>query len=296
MDDICIFMNGARGLAVVDALLAKGHGLASVFIPAEMVESSELHQELSTLGVTPRPAKDINDREFIANMADLNPSLSVIAGYSELFRRRLIDTPKHGTINLHAGRLPKYRGGSPLNWQIINGEKSAGLSVLKVDEGIDTGNILAEAEIPIGSNETISDLHQRANAVFPSMTIETVNRMDTGTLQEHNQEEAQANYWHQRNDADGKIEWDKNSAEQIHDLVRAVTRPYPGAFTYLEGKRIRIFATQVPEIQIKGAPGRILWIQGRGPYVVCSDKALLVTDYASDPDAYCYLPHGAHLR
>jgi methionyl-tRNA formyltransferase len=139
--------------------------------------------------------------------------------------------------------------------------------------------VLGQGEILIGPGDTIADLHQRANGLFPQLVTEVLAKLEAGTLVEHPQDPARARYWHQRSADDGCIEWATMTARQVHDLVRGVTRPYPGAFSYADGQRVSVWRTAVPDMDLRGVPGRVCWIQKSGPYVVCADRAVLLLDY-----------------
>ena len=208
----------------------------------------------------------------------------------------MIEAPELGTINLHAGRLPEYRGGSPLNWQIINGEREAGISVVRMGHDIDSGEVLAEERIPISEAVTIADLHERAHALFPDLVLDVVGRFERGKLDGRSQATGNIGYWHQRNDDDGRIDWRHLMARQVFDLVRAVTRPYPGAFADLDGQRLRIYSVEIPERIIHGVPGRIVWVLGQGPYVVCRDRAVLLKDFALADGTRPRLATGMRLK
>ena len=276
MRGIHVFLNAERGLAVVRSLVDAGHGIDAVHVPPGRLAA--LAQACSP-GLAVEAVAEVNDPAFVAGLAARRPELLLIAGYSQIFKDPLLAVARLGAINLHGGLLPQYRGGSPLNWQIINGETTAGVSVIRADRGIDTGPVLAEGMVAIGPDDTIGDLHDRANALFPGLVLEALAGLERGE-RGRLQDEAEAVYWHQRNDDDGRIDWAGMTACQVHDLVRAVTRPYPGAFCWLEGHRLRIFRTSLPPLTVRGVPGRICHLQGLGPLVVCRDRALLVEDYA----------------
>lgn len=192
--------------------------------------------------------------------------------------------------------FPATGGGSPLNWQIINGETSAGVSVLRVGEGIDAGAVLAEGAFPIGPDDTIADVHAHANQLFPTLVLDVLAGLDGGTLVERPQDPAEARYWHQRNEADGRIHWARLAASQVHDLVRAVAHPYPGAFTFLEGRKLRIFSTKHILETISGVPGRVSFIQELGPLVTCMNRAILLDQWEWADGGKGDLRHGVHFE
>jgi len=194
MERVVFFINGTRGLAVLEKTLAAGHGIAAVFVPADSPPTPPLGRLAETTGLRIETVQSVNAPEFIDRLSNLRPSVSVIAGFSMIFKQEVISVPALGTINLHAGRLPEYRGGSPLNWQLINGENEAEISVIQVDPGIDTGDVLARCAFPIESSDTIAELHDKANTQFPNMVIDVLGKLDLGTLAPEPQDNDRAAY------------------------------------------------------------------------------------------------------
>lgn len=287
-------MSGERGLSVAQALLQQRHEIVRIVIPDSAVDTP-LATKCANLEVEVLTAQNVNDDSFIEHLSSLKPQLLVVAGYPTIFRNRLLNIAKRGSINLHGGRLPQYRGGSPLNWQIINGEAAAGISVTLLTENIDSGDILAEADIQIDLNDTIHTVHMRANELFPALTLEVLENLDNNKVVRRVQEEHDACYWHQRNDNDGLIAWSGLSAAKVYDFVRALTHPYPGAFSYSEGERVRFFKVTVPDCVLRGTPGRVFYVQGQGPYIVCQDRAILVHEYQFEKNVDAKLRHGVTL-
>ncbi len=294
MDDIHLFLNGSRGVGVAQELACAGHQLAAIYVPAKSKSAPSLIQTLEPLGVPVTTITNPNDSGFLERYRAAKPHLAIIAGYSDIFHEPVIRVPALGTINLHGGPLPAYRGGSPLNWQLINGEAEIGISVIRVDAGIDTGDVLAEMRIPATPRETIATLQEKTNAAFPRLTLDVVDDLERGKNKGRVQDPAQAKYWHQRNRSDGRLHWSQLTASEADRMIRALTRPYPGAFCYLGNQQVSIFAAHIPDEDIRGVAGRVCHIQGRGPYVVCRDRALILNDYEID-NQIARLPHGAQL-
>lgn len=277
MEGIIVFAAGARGVAVIERLLKDGHGVAGIVMPARRSPSPELADLAKRTGCHLSVPENVNASIFLDLLAHRAVELSVVAGFPTIFTQALIDLPRHGTINLHAGRLPAYRGGSPLQWQIINGEARAGISVIRMDAGIDTGPILAEDRLEIPQGSDISDIQALADRRFADLTSACVSGLADGSLQERPQI-GEAAYWHQRNEADGRIDFSRMSARQVHDLVRAVTRPYPGSFAFLGRQLVRIWRVSVADMALRGVPGRVVRLQGKGPYILCREGAVLVEE------------------
>jgi len=290
-----LFLNGERGLSVARAVLQAGHKIVRIVVPDTLIDSL-VAAKLSDLDVEVVSIKNINDGKFIKQLSALRPQLLIVAGYPTIFRKPLLNIAENGAINLHGGRLPQYRGGSPLNWQIINGETVAGISVTKLTDRIDAGDVLSESEISISTKDTINTIHMRANELFSKLTLEVLAGFDTGRVSRRVQSEQDACYWHQRNDEDGWISWRSFSAIEVYNFVRALTRPYAGAFSYSEGERVRLFEVAIPDFVLRGTPGRVCYVQGNGPYVVCRDRSILVRDYKFEKNDKTSLRHGITLE
>jgi methionyl-tRNA formyltransferase len=293
MDRIVVFLNGGRGIALVAALHQAGHGIDAVVLPAGRADV--LGPDIAAIGVKVWPVENVNEDAFVQKLRAAAPKLVIVAGFSTILGQAILSVPVHGAINLHAGRLPAYRGGSPLNWQVINGEADIGVSVLRVDEGIDTGDILAVGAFDLGPGADIAEVHEQANALFPKLVLQVLQRFDGGNFAGEMQRPDVDGYWHQRNEADGRLHWDRLSMHEAYNLVRAITRPYPGAFCYLGDQTVRVLAATVPEMRIHGVPGRVCHVQGRGPYVICRDFGILLREYQIEGQPGRRLPHGVHL-
>ncbi|MGH2566101.1 MAG: methionyl-tRNA formyltransferase, partial [Ginsengibacter sp.] len=155
--------------------------------------------------------------------------------------------PPMGTINLHASLLPQYRGAAPINWAIINGEKQTGVTTFKLQQQIDTGNILLQKKVDIGESETAGELHDRMMNVGAELLLDTINKLSKGELEEIKQ----SNIQHATTDLPHapkiftetcEIKWEKN-AEEIYNLIRGLS-PYPAAFTFLNEKKLKIFRSE----------------------------------------------------
>jgi methionyl-tRNA formyltransferase len=223
--------------------------------------------------------KNVNSIKFLHKIKSYNPDINVVAGFSQIFKKELLKIPRLGTINLHGGKLPKYRGGSPLNWQIINGEKKIGISAILMDEGIDSGRILASTDFSLKDGDSISSVHKKANQLFPRILLKAIRMVILkGRRAGLPQPTSTACYWHQRNDEDGEVCFRSMKSKQVLSKIRALSHPYPGAWVRFRGRKVRIFKAELPVIPVCGSPGKILFLKGKGPFVICKDRALLLTE------------------
>lgn len=208
------------------------------------------------------------------------PQVGVCVGWPKRLAADELFWPVWGWVNCHAGPVPHYRGGSPLNWQIIEGNSLLGVSVLKMTTGIDDGPVLAEQTFTLLPHEDISHAHAKANALFAGMVPKVLDAIAADEQPERKQ--SGGTYWHQRDDGDGEIDWNWK-AERVHNFVRALTRPYPGAWHRGHGWPTgatmpgRIWKTSLDCPEIKGRPGHIFNLQGKR-YAVCGDRALEILE------------------
>ncbi len=191
-----------------------------------------------------QPAK-IKTEEFFNELKKFNPDLICVAAYGKILPKNILDLPHYGCINVHASLLPKYRGAAPINWAIIRGEKVTGITTMKMDEGMDTGDMLLKKEVPIYDEDTGETLSERLSEIGARLLIETIRLLKEGKLSPIPQVHSQATYAPMLKKEDGKIDW-KKSAEEIRNLIRGAI-PWPGAYTNLEGKLLKIYKARLVE-------------------------------------------------
>ena len=221
--------NGKRSIACLDAIKNK-HNIIAV-IGHESLEN-ELISKAKELGLATFQPANINNLNFVKKIKELNADLCVLAGYGQIVKNDFLSTTKYGSINLHAGKLPDYRGSSPMNWALINGEDKFTISIIKVDQGVDTGPVLAEKTFSITNNNTILDLHKIANTHFPKILLKVLDDFLENKPKEIYQNESVSSYYPLRFPEDGFVFFDQFSAAEIHNRIRALTDPYPGVLCY----------------------------------------------------------------
>lgn len=224
----------------------KGRGLEVVSPPTKVL--AEKH---CILVLQPQRIKT---EEFFNELKELNPDLICVVAYGKILPKNILDLPTHGCINVHASILPKYRGAAPINWAIIRGERITGITTMRMDEGMDTGDMLLKREVPIDDEDTGETLSQRLSLIGAELLIETIRLLKEGKLTPVPQDHSQATYAPMLKKEDGKIDWRK-TAEEIRNLIRG-TLPWPGAYTTLEGKLLKVYKARVSEGD--GRPGEII--------------------------------------
>ena len=277
MSLIFLYLNGDRGLEVLKVLVSSGYNTIEVF---SKIDISVVNKFCINNNLNFNIVSDVNSKKHISFLKTKKPNLSIVAGFSQIFNSEVINIPTLGTINLHGGPLPNYRGGSPLNWQIINGEKKIGVSLIIMNEGIDTGDIISTKYFSLSLNQDISHAHKFANKLFSKMVLEFLEKTKNNSINLIKQIKPEGGYWHQRQDFDGEINWKLMNAHKVHNLVRALTFPYKGAYTYYNGFKMRILKTNILKENYFGNPGRIIKMKDKKIIVICSDKGISIVKYA----------------
>ncbi len=277
---IVYFGNNPRGVVCLEALCDAGFTPAAVVIHHQAsCSAGTVHGLAVQREITVYDPKRVNAPEFINELKTLQPDLLILTGYNQILRHEILQIPPKGAINLHGGYLPYYRGGSPINWQILKGERTGGCAIIYVDEGIDTGDIIAQELYDIHPDATAGDVIQQTLDIFPRLLVDVVRQIEQGTVRAVKQDLTVGAYYCKRYPQDGQIFWDTMTAAEVHNLIRALHGPnLPGAFTFLNGKKIVVLTSKLLTTEIKGVPGRIALKQDGGVVVTAKDRGLLLLD------------------
>jgi len=224
----------------------KGRGRILTSPPVKVVAES------SSIPVL-QPEK-IRTEGFFENISSFKPDLICVIAYGKIIPPNILKLPKYGCINVHASLLPKYRGAAPINWALIKGEETTGITTILMDEGMDTGDILLKKEIDIIRDETSFDLSVKLSHIGAELLINTIDKWEMNEITPFKQNDDEASYAPIIKKKIGKIDWN-NTAEEIRNLIRG-TQPWPGAFSSYNGKNLKIFKADV--ISIDGTPGKTL--------------------------------------
>ncbi|MFB6393033.1 methionyl-tRNA formyltransferase [Polymorphospora sp. 2-325] len=184
----------------------------------------------------------------------------------------IFNQPRYGTLNVHDSLLPAYAGFSPLIWAVINGEPEVGVTAHMMDEELDAGDIVLQRAVPVGPTDTTTDLFHRTLALFGPITLDGLARIASGRTDWVKQDRGRASFFHKRSIEDSRIDWSW-PAQDLERLVRALPDPYPNAFTYHRGERIRILSAGISEGFYGGTPGRIFIREGDGIVIVAGAEA-----------------------
>ena len=184
----------------------------------------------------------IKTGEFVQILRDLAPEAIIVVAFGQILSQEILDIPPLGCINVHASLLPKYRGAAPINWCIINGDKTTGVTAMYMDKGMDTGDIILKKEIEIGEDENAGELHDRLSELGASALSETMELLIEGKIERTPQNNEEATYAPIMTKELGRIDWSRD-AKDIRNLIRG-TYPWPGAFSSYNGKMFKILRAQ----------------------------------------------------
>ncbi|HPW44846.1 MAG TPA: methionyl-tRNA formyltransferase [bacterium] len=204
--------------------------------------------------------KSVKKPEVISHFKERAPDLIAIVAYGKILPIELIEIPKFGCVNVHSSLLPKYRGAAPINWAIINGETETGVTTMRINEEMDAGEILLSCKTDIDDVEDAPMLHDRLAQMGSNLLVETISQIESGRIRPRNQDHTKATYAPMIRKEDGLIDWSMR-AKDIYNRVRGF-KPWPGAFTHLGGKSLRIHEAALTDLDFDAAPGEIIETDG----------------------------------
>ena len=276
---------GEIGVPTLRALQKSEHELAGVVTQpdkpvgrAQKIAAPPVKKALRGDPLKASPARTlqptrIKDREAIDQIRALTPDLIVVIAYGQILPRAILEIPKIACLNLHASLLPRWRGAAPIQAAIAAGDHETGMTVIYMDEGLDTGDILLQRKIDISPSETGATLHDRLAEIAPEALLESLRLLAAGNAPRISQDQALATYAPKLNREAGRINWNE-SAEVIERKIRAYN-PWPGVLTEFNGRNLKIFSATI--VDLRGKAGEILR-KDQDLVVATSDRALSMTE------------------
>lgn len=218
----------------------KGRGMKKLFSP---VKEFALANDIPVY----QPDKVRNNVEFIQQIKDMKPDLLCVVAYGKILPEELLTIPPLGSINVHGSLLPKYRGAAPIQWAVLNGDKTTGITTMYMDAGMDTGDMILKEEVEIGEDETTGELWERLAKLGGNLLVKTVDLIEEGKAPREKQGEKYT-LAPMLSKEMAQIQWDKQTAEEIHNLVRGLN-PIMGAYTFFHGKKIKFWKVDIVETE-----------------------------------------------
>lgn len=294
---VVFFGSAAIGFPLLEALLASTKDVV-VSVVTQPDRPAGRKQQL-----TPCPVKSFAQeralpvlspekiKDGLPELAALNADLFVVVAYGQYIPPSVLALPNYGAINLHPSLLPKYRGSSPIQWAVANGDTITGVTILYVSEEMDAGDIILQREVPIGPDDTSATLEPVLATAGAELLMEAIEQIRNGTVQRRPQNEADATEVRKLTKEDGRLNWNL-SADVLRNRIRGFT-PWPGCFCEMpDGQRLKIVRVSVEVC--KGAPGEILDVSGAGPLVAAGEGSLRLLEV--QPSGKCVMDGASYLR
>jgi methionyl-tRNA formyltransferase len=295
---VVFFGSAAIGFPLLEALLASAQDEVAAVVTQPDRPAGRKQQ------LTPCPVKSFAQerglpvlspekvKDCLPELSVLNADLFVVVAYGQYIPPSVLDIPEHGAINLHPSLLPKYRGSSPIQWALANGDTVTGVTILYVSEKMDAGDIILQRDVQIGPDDTAETLEPVLAAAGAELLMQAVEQIRAGNVLRHPQNDMYASEVRKLTKEDGRIDWTM-SAETLRNRIRGFT-PWPGCFCELpDGSRLKILKTAV-EVCTGGFPGEILEAEGAGPLVAAGEEALRLIEV--QPSGKCAMDGASYLR
>lgn len=217
--------------------------------------------------------KKMKDEEVIAKIKEINPDLIVVVAYGKILPKEIIDIPKYGIINVHSSLLPKYRGASPIHSAILNGDKESGVSIMYIEEGLDSGDVILKETCEITEDDTLGTLHDRLKELGAIGLEKALKLIEVGEVKAEKQDDSKATFVKPITKEQAKIDWN-NTKEVIFNQIRGLN-PFPGAYTHNEkNENIKIYKSEKLEKEYDGENGTVVEMTKKGPVVKVANGGL----------------------
>ncbi len=260
---VLVFAYHDVGSECLDALIQRGEHIVAVFThqdnPREHIWFKSVAELAQRHGIAVFKPESVNVPEWVTRIRELQPDIILSFYYRDMISQAILDLPRLGAFNMHGSLLPRYRGRVPINWAILRGERETGASLHYMVKRADAGDIVDQEPVAIGAEETAKDVFIKVTAAARRVLERSIDAIKSGNSPRRIQDESQASYFGGRKPEDGRIDWHQGAVE-IFNLIRAVTHPYPGAFTEINGRPLYIWwARPRPDVDAgTHAPGEII--------------------------------------
>ncbi|MBE5870516.1 MAG: methionyl-tRNA formyltransferase [Lachnospiraceae bacterium] len=252
-------------VAPLEAMIAAGHEIVLVVTQPDKPKGRGKEMQMTPVkqcavkhGIPVFQPVKIKQKEEVEKLKSYEADIYVVAAFGQILSQEILDIPRLGCFNIHASLLPKYRGAAPIQWAIIDGEKETGVTIMRMDAGLDTGDMVSKIVVPITEKETGESLHDKLMEAGAKLIVETLPAIEDGTASFTKQEDDLSCYAKMLSKSMGLIEWSR-SADEIERLVRGLNS-WPSAYTYLEGKTCKIWEAKAMDESSDKEPGIILTV------------------------------------
>ncbi len=266
-------------VGTLEALMGAGHDVVLVVTQPDKpkgrgksVRFSPVKEAALAHGIEVFQPCRVREPECVEYLATFHEDIIVVVAFGQILPREILELPVYGCVNVHASLLPKYRGAAPIQWAVINGEQISGVTTMRMDEGLDTGDIILQEEVSLGEKETGGSLFEKLSGTGARLCVRTLAEIESGTAVYTPQDHTQATKTGLISKKFGMIDWTRPAA-QIECLIRGLN-PWPSAYTKLNGKTFKVWAADVISENTDKAPGSIAKVTKDAIYVQTGDGIL----------------------
>ncbi len=265
------------------ALKAAGHDICAVFTQPDRpsgrgmkLQPPPVKAEAEAMQIPVHQPTKLKNEALLPLLEEYKPEVIAVVAYGRILPKYILDFPKYGCINVHGSLLPKYRGAAPIQWSVLNGDEKTGVCTMRMDEGLDTGDVIERYETPIGENETSEEVFDRLSAIGADALCSTLELLKKGEATYTPQNDNEATYARMIAREDGEILWSRNSNEVLNTVRGCFS--WPIAYTMFKNEKIKIYKT-IPGEATSAPAGKVISIDSRGMQVACGDgKSIFVTE------------------
>lgn len=275
---IIFFASGDFAIGCLEALIKNNYGLSALVTQTAKKKGRHLNfgsPQIASIAqksnIPVLQPQNLSDKNFVQTLENQNPDLFVVIAYGNIIPKRILDIPKIFSINVHASLLPRYRGAAPVSWAIINGDKETGISIIKMNEFIDEGEIILQQNLDIMSIDDAVSLNKRLSQLAAQMLITAIKLIETNNFKLMPQA-GSVSLAPKLKKQDGRIIWSRSSRD-IYNQIRGLI-PWPGSSTYFHNKLLKILAAEETERIKEGSPGEVLEVSKERLIVACGKSAL----------------------
>ncbi|MCF7887204.1 MAG: methionyl-tRNA formyltransferase [Candidatus Omnitrophica bacterium] len=263
------------GHAALEGLLSSSHQVSLVITHPQdkgTYKNSFLDKSVKQLAESKNipliESRKANSSEIKAKIKNIDPDVIISSDWETWISPDLTALAKKGAINVHDALLPKYAGFSPVNWAVINGEKSAGITVHYIEEAFDQGKIILQEKVSIEEDDTVIEVLEKIFAKTPEITLKSLDLIEKNKVEAKEQDLSQASFYHKILEEDCEINWN-NPCQAVYNFIRALADPFPNAHTYFQGEKIKIKKASIPKKVYCGISRRLICRQGKGVVALC---------------------------
>lgn len=266
---------------ILESLHKEGYNIKMVITQQDrpkgrgkQMQPTPVKEKALELGLEVYQPKNINSRESLDKIREVNPEVIVVVAYGQIFKTEILNLPKYGCINIHASILPKYRGAAPINWVLINGEKETGVTIMQMEEGLDSGDMYYMKKIDITPEDDAFTIHDKLSILGAEAIVESLDKIVKKEIKGEQQDHSLSTYAPMMSRDTGKIDWNKKNYE-IVNLIRGV-KGWPSATTYYGDEKIKIHQAKTIDEDFSDIPGEIIRVDDEGVLVQTGKGSILI--------------------